>query len=289
MKAKIRGAEIYFDVTGGHVEIKKGQLIEKPVLFLLHGGPGGNHQYFRSALKKLENVAQLVFFDQRGCGWSKKGRQSDYTLENNIEDVEALRKYLGLNKICVLGQSYGGMVAQGYAIRYGKNLKKLILSATAPSHHFLDEARETLNKVGSKEQIDFCNKHLWNGKFTNDKQVEHYFKIMEPLYYSSRRRIVKVKKTSSPELKNVFSREALNEGFSDFLHHYNFIPKLKKIPCPTLIMAGEDDWICSPNQAKVMARQIPDAKLKVFKNCSHILACDAPDLYVKTITGFLNK
>src|SRR5262245_14117224 len=107
MKAKIRGTEIYFDIAGMKIEPIGNALVEKPVLFLIHGGPGGNHLHFKTDSIQLQEVSQLVFIDQRGCGWSKKTKKSDYTLENNIEDIEALRKYLGFGKICVLGFSYG--------------------------------------------------------------------------------------------------------------------------------------------------------------------------------------
>ena len=113
MKAKIRGTEIYFDIAGMHIEPDGNDLIEKPVLFLIHGGPGGNHIHFKYDSAQLQQYAQLIFIDQRGCGWSKKTKKSDYTLENNIEDIEALRKHLGLKRIAILGTSYGGMVAQG--------------------------------------------------------------------------------------------------------------------------------------------------------------------------------
>lgn len=288
MKASIRGTEIYFDIAGMQTEPKNGKLIEKPVLFLLHGGPGGNHLNFKNDLIQLQNVAQLVFIDQRGCGWSKKTKKSDYTLENNIEDIEALRKYLGLEKICILGQSYGGIVAQGYAIRYGKNVEKLILSATAPSYHFIDEAKENLLQVGNKKQINISNKFLWNGTFRNERDVTHYFKVMDDLYFAGKKRRRKVV-PESKSLKNYFSYEALNAGFSRFLHDFNFIPKLKKITSPTLILAGNDDWICSTKQSQIIAKHIPHTKLKIFKNCSHIIAVDAPDLYLKEITRFLKK
>lgn len=69
--------------------------------------------------------------DHRGCGRSKKGNPDTYTLENDIEDVEAFRKYLGLEEIILYGHSYGGMLAQAYACRYPNAIKKLILGVTA--------------------------------------------------------------------------------------------------------------------------------------------------------------
>jgi len=291
MKANIRGTEIYFDIAGMQIQPKGNNIIEKPVLFLIHGGPGGNHINFKYSSIKLQDYAQLVFIDQRGCGWSKKTKKSDYTLENNIEDIEALRKYLGLEKICILGASYGGMVAQGYAIRYRKNVDKLILVVTAPSYHFIDEAKQTLKKIGNTKQISVCEKYLWNGTFSSDSDVNHYFNVMDPLYIYSykknKRKRPSFKGVKSGKLKNILSYDVLNAGFSDFLHHFNFIPKLKKITCPTLILSGQNDWVCSPNQSRIIAKNIPHAKLKIFKKCGHALTTDANDKYIKEVKYFL--
>jgi len=292
MKAKIRGTEIYFDIAGMQLAPQGKSLIEKPVLFLIHGGPGGNHVNYKFHSIKLQEYAQLVFIDLRGCGWSKKTKASDYTLENNIEDIEALRKYLGLNRISVLGASYGGMVAQGYAIRYSKHIDKLILAVTAPSYHFMEEARKYIDQHGTYKQIAYCEKYLWKGKFKSDKQINDYFKLTDSLYfYRNRKNRIRpsFKKLTSAEFKkfSTFSHEALNAGFGGFLHHFNFIPRLKKITCPTLILAGQHDWICRPDQSKIMAKHIPNAKLKIFANCGHAIATDANKKYIAEVGRFL--
>lgn len=293
MKANIRGTEIYFDITGMQISPEGNNLIEKPVLFLIHGGPGGNHIHFKYDSIKLQDYAQLVFIDQRGCGWSKKAKKSDYTLDNNIDDIEALRKYLGFDRISILGVSYGGMVAQGYAIRYAKNVEKLILVVTAPSFHFIEEARQNLKKIGTPKQISVCEKYLWNGTFSNYRQVNHYFKVMDPLYIynhkKKKRKKPSSKKIKAGELKNILSYEVLNVGFGGFLHHFNYVPSLKKIKCPTLILAGRNDWICSPNQSRIMAKNIPNSKLKIFNKCGHALTTDANDKYIKEVKLFLTN
>ena len=293
MKANIRDTEIFFDITGAQITPDGNDLIEKPVLFLIHGGPGGNHVHFKYDSIKLQEYAQLVFIDQRGCGWSKKTKKSDYTLENNVEDIEALRKYLGLNRISILGISYGGMVAQGYAIRYNKHVDKLILVVTAPSYHFIDEAKQNLKKIGNAKQISVCEKYLWNGTFNSDREINYYFKVMDPLYIynhkKKKRRKLSSKKVKSGQLKNILSYEVLNAGFSDFLHHFNYISKLKKITCPTLILAGQNDWVCSPKQSRIMAENIANSKLKIFKKCGHALTTDVNDKYIKEVKLFLTQ
>ena len=132
MKARIRGTEIYFDVDGAGLVPDGERMVQRPTLFLLHGGPGGDHVGFKSTVARLVDVAQLVYVDHRGSGRSAASDPSTYTLDENIDDVDALRDYLGLDSICLLGSSYGGMVAQGYAIRYPDRVSNLVLCATAP-------------------------------------------------------------------------------------------------------------------------------------------------------------
>ncbi len=285
MKATLRGTEIYFDIAGMQLAPSGKDFIERPVLFLLHGGPGGDHLGYKRHSLDLQNVAQLVFIDHRGCGRSKKTKQADYSLENNIEDIEALRKHLGLNKICILGNSYGGIVAQGYAIRYSKNVEKLILSVTMPSHRGVIESKAYLNKHGTPKQITSCE-HLWNGTFKDHNHVMQYFKAMDSFYSLTAR---KSRKPLFAKSKTHWSHEALNEGFGGFLRKFDFVPQLKKIKCPTLVLAGQEDWICRPSQAKIIAEHIPNAQLKIFKDCGHAIAVDAHDKYIKTIKGFLKK
>lgn len=285
MKAKIRGTEIYFDIAGMQLQPVGNDFVERPVLFMLHGGPGGDHLRFKQHSLELQDIAQLVFIDHRGCGRSKKTRRKDYTLKNNVEDIEALRKHLGLKKICVLGTSYGGMVAQGYAIRYPQHIDKLILVATSPSYRFIKEAKEYLQKYGNAQQIKI-SECLWNGTFKSPQHVTQFFKLMDSIYSTTSR---KHRKQNYSQSKTIWNHEVLNEGFANSLKRYDFTHQLKKIKSPTLILAGQKDWICSPNQAKIMAKQIPHSKLKIFKKCGHSVAVDAHTQYIAAIKRFLKK
>jgi len=283
MKANIRGTQLYFDVAGMQLAPVGSDFVERPVVFVLHGGPGGDHLRFKQHSLELQEVAQLVFIDNRGCGRSKKTKAADYTLENNIEDIEALRKHLGLEHICLLGTSYGGIVAQGYAIRYPKSLHKLILVATSPSYRFIEDAKKYIKQHGNKKQIAICE-HLWNGTFRDARHFKKYLELMDSFYSVAAR---KRHKPAFAKLKTIWSHEALNQGFGGFLRRFDFTKKLSKITCPTLILAGQEDWICQPAHSKIIAAKIPKAKLNVFKNCGHAIAVDAHDKYIKSIKKFL--
>lgn len=283
MYANVRGAEIFFDVDGMRVAPDGDRMLERPVLFLLHGGPGSDHSFFKSnVVSQLRDTSQLVYIDHRGSGRSRPCDLETCNLENNIEDVEALRRYLGLDHICLLGSSYGGMVAQGYAIRYSRHLKKLILSVTAPSHRFLDDAKRIVNERGTPEQQRVCQR-LWDANFQNLEQRLEFAEVMGPLYSTT----FDPEKAKATRSRGIYNIDQLNRGFGGFLREFDFIVELHKIDCPTLVLAGAHDWICPPNHSEIIAREIPNARLKVFPHSSHLIAADEPDEYLKTVRGFL--
>jgi len=152
MRARVRDTELFFDVEGMSLVPDGPRMVERPVAFLLHGGPGGDHTGFKPSYSALAERMQLVYVDHRGQGRSARGPKETYTLDNNVEDLEALRQHLGLDKIVVIGVSYGGMVALTYASRYPDSVSHLIAVVTAPSHRFLDLAKEIVAERGTPEQ-----------------------------------------------------------------------------------------------------------------------------------------
>src|SRR5581483_12026137 len=103
-------------------------------LMIVHGGPGASHDYFLPSFYRLARHNRLIFIDERGSGKSPKlDDPTQYTVENMADDVEAVRQALHLGKISLLGHSYGGVLAQAYALKYQQNLSHLVLASTFPS------------------------------------------------------------------------------------------------------------------------------------------------------------
>lgn len=282
MRARINGAEIYFDVDGMGLVPEVDQMVERPVLFLLHGGPGSDHSSFKSNSAALRDTAQLVYVDHRGSGRSAPADPETYTLDQNIDDVDALREHLGLERISVLGSSYGGMVAQGYAIRFPERVANLILVATTPSYRFLEDAQRIVSERGTPEQQRVCQ-WLWEGNFQSQQQVYEYYRAMGPMY-STKFDAEKLDKSWPRGIRNF---EQLNLGFSNFLRTFDFIDQLPSITCPTLVLGGAHDWICPPQHSELIAEKIPRAHLKIFANSSHSIADDEPEAYQTAVRGFL--
>ena len=118
MRAKVRDTEIYFDIEGAGLVPDGNRMVERPVAFLVHGGPGGDHSGFKPALSPLADRMQLVYFDHRGHSRFARGDPATYTLDENVEDMEALRRYLGFGPIVSIGMSHGGRVAMAHAARH---------------------------------------------------------------------------------------------------------------------------------------------------------------------------
>lgn len=284
MYAELDGTRLFFDVDGPQWVPDGGQMRQRPVLLLLHGGPGGDHGSFKKIVGQLRDVAQLVYLDHRGSGRSDPVEIADCTLDNNIDDVERLRRYLGLESISVLGSSYGGMVAQGYALRYPDNLDRLVLCATAPSYRFLAEAEGKVQRDGSAEQKLVCQ-WLWDGTFESLDQLKRYYRAMAPWY------AVNFKEENFEESwsRGIRNFEQTNLGFSSFLREYDFTAELGQLACPTLVLAGEQDWICSADQSRQIAELIPGAELHLFPEAAHSIADDATDEFLRLVRSFLDS
>jgi proline iminopeptidase len=282
MRAKVRDAEIYFDIDGMGLAPDEGRMAERPSLFLLHGGPGGDHSSFKTQMAELRDVAQLVYVDHRGSGRSTSIDLESNTLDQNIDDLDALRDHLGLERISLLGSSYGGMVAQGYAIRYPDRLANLILVATAPSFRFMEDAKRIVAQRGTPDQIRVCQ-WLWDGNFESLDQLHEYYREMGPMYSTT----FDLEKFEANWDRGIRNFKQLNFGFGGFLRAFDFTDELHKIVCPTLVLAGAHDWICPPNHSEVLAAQIPRAHLKVFAKSAHSIASDESEAFLAAVRGFL--
>lgn len=282
MRAKVRGTEIFFDVDGAGLVPEGGRMAQRPVLFLLHGGPGGDHAPFKSSSPALTDVAQLVYVDHRGCGRSAPVDPATCTLDENIDDLDALREHLGLERVSVLGSSYGGMVALGYVLRYPQRVANLVLVCTAPSFRFIDDAKRHIEAHGSVDQQRVCQR-LWDGSFESLDQLREYYEIMGPMYSTTFRPA----DFAAGWDRGRRSFQALNQGFGGFLRTFDYTDRLHEIRCPTLVIGAAHDWICAPRHSQIIADRVPRSHLKIFENSGHSVASDEPAAYLQVLRGFL--
>jgi proline iminopeptidase len=288
MFAPIRGTRLYFDIEGAGLVPDGPIMRERPVAFIIHGGPGSDHSGFKPVMTPLADTAQLVYFDHRGQGRSgladPGADPARFTLDENVEDMEALRRYVGLGPIVSIGTSYGGMVAMAHAARYPDAVSRLILVVTAAHGGFIPRALEILHERGTAEQQRVCET-LWTGGFKSRDDLRHYYDVMGPLY-SLRHDPAAAKATQG---RAILTPEPLNRAFgpTGFLRTFDLRPELPKITAPTLILAGRHDWICPPEFSREIAALIPGSRLVEIENSSHSVRVDAPDVLLRELTAFI--
>jgi proline iminopeptidase len=254
-----------------------------PYVLILPGGPGGNHSHYVS-YDCLSEISNLVYYNPRGCGPSDKSDVSTYHMDNHIDDLHVIKQSLQVESVILLGKSYGAMCALGYALRYSKNVSKLILAAGAPSWQFMNAAREAVRARGTKSQQRMFQ-DLYNGNIKDDAHMDDYFRVMAPLY-SWKKRNHLTTSTSLPALR--FSFDAANEGFGKKFGKFNYTAQLSEIFCPTLILVGEEDWITNLEGSQKMAALISNSTLDVFKHADHAMELDVPELFFGRIMQFLS-
>ena len=284
MKARVRATELFFDVDGAALRPAGSQVRERPTAFLVHGGPGSDHVGFKGSCAALTQSMQLVYFDQRGHGRSARGDPRLYRLDENVEDMEALRRYLGLGSVVSIGYSYGGTVAMAHAARYPSAVSHLILVSTVAHGGYVGRAKELVRQLGNAEQIRACD-DLFCGRLDTPEKMRRYYETMGPLYMRSY-------DASAFELaldRAIFSPDALNRahGPEGFLRSLDVRAELGSITAATLILAGRHDWICPPEFSRELHDLIPGSQLRICEGSSHSIMNDEPQVFLAAVSEFV--
>ncbi len=284
MYASVRGTRIYFDIEGSGLVPDGPVMREHPPAMVIHGGPGGDHTGFKPAFTPLAAKLQLIYFDHRGQGRSDAADPATYTLDENVEDMEALRRHLGLGPIVSIGTSYGGMVAMAHAARYPAAVSHLILIVTAAHGGFVTRAEQIVAERGTPEQRAACAR-LWAGAFRSAAEMREFYAVMGPLYA----RRYDPAATLATGTRARHASEPLNRAFGPdgFLRRFDLRPELARITAPTLILGGRHDWICAPEFSEEIHRLIPGSDLRIFAESSHSIRVDEPEAMRDAIAGFL--
>ncbi|HKF43556.1 MAG TPA: proline iminopeptidase-family hydrolase [Thermoanaerobaculia bacterium] len=270
-------------------------------LLVVHGGPGASHDYFLPYLMPLARTHRVVFIDERGSGRSQKLEDAKlYTVENMVEDVEAVRRALNLGKVTLLGHSYGGVLAQAYAFKYPASLSKLLLCSTFSSTKEMNKVFDRMKEKMPKELRDRIDKAEKEGlfghgkdyeknRYTNDYMIAAWGEGYFPYLYQRR-----PDPNYDPIAAGVTSWELYREMWGSHgeyvidgnLVSAEYTDRLSTIRVPTLITAGDHDE-CDPSLSRVMHEKIAGSKLVIFPQSGHMTFVDQPSMFIKTVEEFL--
>jgi proline iminopeptidase len=259
------------------------------VLLCLHGGPGAMHDYLLPLGELGDDRVKVVLYDQLGCGKSERPREkSHYAIECGVEEVEGVRQALKLDKINLFGNSYGGAVALQYALKYQRNIKKLIISSGLASVRETVAEMRRLKTLLPKEVQDTLAKY----EATEDYQNPEYLKAVDVFYRNFLRRLPEwpeeLARTMNGLSTDVYwTMNGPNEfTITGNLRDWDITARLPEIHAPTLITVGRYDEV-TPKVAETIHRGIPGSKLVLFENSAHVAMLEERERYLNTVKGFI--
>ncbi len=270
----------------------------KMKVLLLHGGPGGTHEEFTcfdSYFPKAE--IEYFYYDQLDSYYSDQPNDPDlWTIEHYVEEVEQVRKALGLNKdnFYLMGQSWGGILAMEYALKYQDNLKGLIVSnmmASAPEYS--KYAEEVLGPMMPPEVLAEVKEIEANNDYGNPR----YEELLMKHYYTEHTLRMPLEKW--PKSVNLLFQH-LNPGIyvymqgpSEFgmagdatLKDWDVSAQLKNIRVPTLMIGAKYDTM-DPEYMKWMAGEVQNGRFLFCPNGSHLAQYDDQENYFDGVIKFI--
>ncbi|CAM3986658.1 alpha/beta fold hydrolase [Cohnella lubricantis] len=283
MFANLNGTRLYFDVEGSGYVPAGERMKHRPVLIAVHGGPGSDHSDFKPWLTPLADHMQIIYLDQRCNGQSERVDPATCSMEQLADDIEALRLYLGLGRIHLLGHSFGGMVAQVFATRYPDSLDKLLLVNTAPSKEFYPDALEFAKRIAAPEQLAAIPE-LFEGRITDEESLIRWWDINYSLYFYRHDEKLMLETGNRP----IGCLEIANYTFKHFMPHYDVRPLLPSVRTATLIVAARHDWITPVSQAEEMHRLLPNAQLALFEESGHMPFIEEQEAFIERVLAFVS-
>lgn len=268
-------------------------------LLALHGGPGGNHEYWEDAAEQLKKQGlnvQVTMYDQLGSLYSDQPDFSDPEIANKyltyeyfLDEVDEVREKLGLDNFYLIGQSWGGLLVQEYAVKYGQHLKGAIISSMVDEiDEYVDRVNELREKTLSPEAVAFMKECEAKNDYSNPKYQE-YVQVMNEQYVDRKQpsKLYHLKDLGGTAVYNVF------QGDNEFvitgkLKDWHFRDQLKNIKVPTLITFGEHETM-PIETAKTMNSLIPNSQLVTTPNGGHHHMVDNPDVYYKHLADFIRN
>jgi len=282
MRVEVNGSRIFFEGIGRKLRGEGMTLVERPTILILHGGPGWDHYASVEEFAPLADDYQLIFYDHRGQGRSDGwGDVENQTLNQWGDEVKVFCDALDIRKPVVLGTSFGGMVAQSYAIRHPGHAAGLVLNTTAAKFD-IDLVCDAFLRVEGEREAAIAREALVKA---TPEAVEQYFEHCLPKYQLT---------PSSPEKKARITYN--NDVTLRFVHPggegriFDFTSQLKSVQCPVLVLAGEDDPITPPECSKIIADAIGDnAELHIVEHCRHAVIQERPDIGFPLLRDFVSR
>ncbi|KAK6844126.1 hypothetical protein PG995_014236 [Apiospora arundinis] len=308
------GGVQFVEVNGARLAYRIAGPADAPLFITLHGGrgmgrwtPGRNQAYLmnargpttgdhRSDFKAYSPLSASAVGDERGGyrvlsfdyrGHGRSSATKPYTFSQIVDDVEGLRAHFAKDgeKVVICGGSFGGFLALEYAIRYAERVGWLVLRGTAASWHQEEDAIKVLEQRLDRApsfSVRMLREKVF-GRFESDLEFQLVHMAMMPLYSEA----FDADQALRSCLGNVYNAESHNDLYSESEKYFDYRDQLSQITAKTLVIVGDKDWICPPENSELIASKIPDATLMVVKNANHSVHLEKNEEVINRIRSHL--
>jgi len=286
-EATINGVRLWYRVAGNSSSMRA------PVLFL-HGGPGYNSYSF-SVLEgpRLEPALRMVYLDQRGSGRSERPASGDYSMATLVADIEALRLALGVERVNIIGHSFGTILALEYAAAHPERVAHLVIvSGTGDfplTCHFRYEHLIALHP-------EVATAAATAAKQSPTGECEAEFRTLRGPTYEAFANAIMFPDSARRQLQDSIDAASglTNTGemqravFANGLLTYHFTGA-PRLTMPVLVMAGGRDGADGPEPSRALAKSIVGSRLLVYENAGHFVYLDEPERFARDVIAFISK
>jgi pimeloyl-ACP methyl ester carboxylesterase len=274
MQIEVNGTRLWFDVDGPALVPAGREMVGRPTLVLLHGGPGSfDHSYLKPWFSRLADRMQVVYLDLRGHGRSARGDLADWTFEQCGDDVRAFCDAVGIERPIVLGHSMGGFVAIAYGARHPGHAAGLVLLSTF-ARYDLDRIVDGFRRVAGDEVAEFARRD-YGGLEITDEEWALVFAAFGPNV------------PTVDELARRVGNVELNAHGGRLMLQLDLLEALPRIASPTLVCVGDLDPLMFDAKDEIVAGLRPGVgRLEIIEGAGHFPWLDAPDRCFDVIGDF---
>jgi len=291
MVAAMKAREGYVDFRGYRTWYRFVGDLNSPVtpLLALHGGPGSTHNYF-GPLEGLATELPVVLYDQIGCGKSERPNDIEWSVDVFRDEVAAVREHLGLERVHLLGTSWGGMLAQEHVLSGAIGVVSLILSSTLANLALWNEEQLKLRNALPPDVVEVLERHEAAGTFEDPEYEEamgvyfdrHFYRGPQP-----RPELEAMAKGRAPDVYRAM--QGPNEWTTTgALKGWDTRDRLHEIDVPTLVIRGRYD-MCTEPIAVELVNGIRGAREVVLENSSHTPVLEETERYLRIVGEFTRE